>query len=306
MNMQIQLTVSVIIVNYNSGSYALDCIRSLNKQRDVNLEIIVVDNASKDDSLKLFAASLPDNVLLIKSPENLGFGRANNLAASRASGEFLLLLNPDTVINDAYAIKNLRDTLLHNPKIGLLAPAVDEPRKNKQVLPRYCYPASNQLQHTKNLKGLPGKIAWVLGACMLIKRSVYNQINGFDEDYFLYGEDVDICLRLRFAGYEIAYTDDVRIMHISGPSEIGADTLGKWLRKRRGIYLFYVKHYNARDVLHIARKAILKSKCYLLVLRLKTLFSDKSAPVFLDKKHRLQATILVAEETIAALNNIKT
>jgi GT2 family glycosyltransferase len=122
----------------------------------------------------------------------------------------------------------------------------------------------------------------------------------------LYGEDVDICLRLRFAGYEIAYTDDVRIMHISGASEIGADTLGKWLRKRRGIYLFYVKHYNARDVLHIARKAILKSKCYLLVLRLKTLFSDKSAPVFLDKKHRLQATILVAEETIAALNNIKT
>jgi GT2 family glycosyltransferase len=306
MNMQIQPTVSVIIVNYNSGSYALDCIRSLNKQRDVNLEIIVVDNASKDDSLKLFAENLPDNVLLIKSPENLGFGRANNLAASRASAEFLLLLNPDTVIDDAYAIKNLRDTLLNKPNVGLLAPAVDEPRKNKQVLPRYRYPSANQLRYTKKLKGLPGKVAWVLGACMLVKRSVYNEIHGFDEDYFLYGEDVDICLRLRFSGYEIAYADDIRIMHVSGASEIGADTLDKWLRKRRGIYLFYVKQYDARDVLHIARKAILKSKFYLLALRLKALFSDKKPPAFMDKTHRLQATILVAEETIAALNNIKT
>lgn len=305
MNIQIQPDVSVIIVNYNSGSYALDCIRSLSKQRGVSLEIIVVDNASKDDSLKLFATNLPDSVLLIKSPENLGFGRANNLAASRAGGEFLLLLNPDTVIDDAYAIKNLLDTLMRQPKIGLLAPAVDEPRKNKQVLPRYRYPSANQLRYTEKLKQLPGKIAWVLGACMLIKRSVYNEIHGFDEDFFLYGEDVDICLRVRLAGYEIGYNDEVRIMHVSGASEIGADTLDKWLRKRRGIYLFYVKHYDARDVLHIASKAILKSKCYLLALRLKALFSDKNSPAFLDKKHRLQATILVAEGTITTLNNNK-
>lgn len=303
--MQIKPNLSVIIVNYNSATYALDCISSLGKQQDVNLEIIVVDNASKDDSLELFAVNLPDHVLLIKSPENLGFGRANNLAASRASGDFLLLLNPDTKIDDPYAIKKLLSTQLRHPKMGLLAPAVDEPRKNKQVLPRYRYPSANQLRYTENLKGLPGKIAWVLGACMLIKRSVYNEIHGFDEDYFLYGEDVDICLRLRLAGYEIGYTDDVRIMHVSGASEIGADTLDKWLRKRRGIYLFYLKHYGVRDVLHIARKAILKSKCYLLALRLKALFSDKNSPVFLDKKHRLQATILVAKETITILNNNK-
>ena len=293
----------MIIVNYNSGSYALDCIRSLAGQRDVNLEIIVVDNASKDNSLELFAANMPDEVLLIKSHENLGFGRANNLAASRASGDFLLLLNPDTKIDDPYAIKKLLETLQRQPKLGLLAPAVDEPRKNKQVLPRYRYPAANQLSYTQKLKQLPGKIAWVLGACMLIKRSVYNEIHGFDEDFFLYGEDVDICLRLRLVGYEIGYVDDVRIMHISGASEIGADTLDKWLRKRRGIYLFYLKHYDARDVLHIARKAILKSKFYLLALRLRTIFSDKNSPAFLDKMHRLQATISVADETITALTN---
>lgn len=301
--MQIPPNVSVIIVNYNSGSYALDCIRSLAGQRDVNLEIIVVDNASKDNSLELFTANLPDEVLLIKSPENLGFGRANNLAASRASGDFLLLLNPDTKIDDPHAIKKLLETLLRQPKLGLLAPAVDEPRKNKQVLPRYRYPAANQLRYTQRLKQLPGKIAWVLGACMLIKRSVYNEIHGFDEDFFLYGEDVDICLRLRLAGYEIGYADEVRIMHVSGASEIGADTLGKWLRKRRGIYLFYLKHYDARDVLHIARKAILKSKCYLLALRLRAIFSDKNSPAFLDKMHRLQATISVAGETITALES---
>lgn len=298
MNMQIQPNVSVIIVNYNSGSYALDCIRSLSKQREVSLEIIVVDNASKDDSLKLFADNLPDGVLLIKSPENLGFGRANNLAASRAVGEFLLLLNPDTVIDDAYAIKKLQETLLRKPKFGLLAPAVDEPRKNKQVLPRYRYPSANQLRYTEKLKGLPGKIAWVLGACMLIKRSVYNEIHGFDEDYFLYGEDVDICLRLRLAGYEIGYSDDARIMHVSGASEIGADTLDKWLRKRRGIFLFFKKHYDKKDLQNIARKLIFKSKCYLLLMKLKGCFTDKNTYVFQDRKARLTATVTAAREVL--------
>ena len=265
----------------------------------MHLEIIIVDNLSTDDSIQRLEADLPDDVLFIKSPENLGFGRANNLAVSKAHGDFVLLLNPDTRIDDIYAIRKLVDHLSAVNNVGLLAPAVQEPRKNKTVLPRYTYPGSSQLRHTAKLAALPGKIAWVLGACMLIKRQVYNQIGGFDPDYFLYGEDVDICLRLRLAGYEIDYASDITITHISGASEIGAASLDKWLRKRRGIFLFYKKHYDARDQLKIARKLIFRSKWYLLVLSLKAYFSDSTADAYLDRKARLQATIIAAQELIA-------
>ncbi len=290
--------VSVIIVNYNSASYALDCIRSLQRQIGVQLEIIVIDNASQDDSLSILQAQLTDQIKLIQSPTNLGFGRANNLGAAQASGEYLLLLNPDTVIDEAHSIEYLVDALLENSKIGLMAPLVVEPRKNKQVVARRSYPSQRYLKHTKKLKNLPGQIAWVLGACMLIKRDLFSQINGFDADYFLYGEDIDICLRIRLAGYVIGFTDAVKITHVSGASEIGADSYEKWLRKRRGLYLFFIKHYHAEDRRKIAKMFITKAKLYLLLLQVKGLFVDQNKASFIDKKHRLKATITAAKEML--------
>lgn len=295
--------LSVLIVNYNSGVYALECIHSLLKQRRVVIEIIVIDNASQDDSVKLLRETFDRQIILVESKENLGFGRANNLAASKASGEFLLLLNPDTVITEPNVLKVLVDTLKNNPHIGLLGPAIEEPRKAKQVLPRYRYPSSRRLKYTNKFKQLPGKIAWLLGACMLIKRSVFNEIKGFDPDYFLYGEDADICLRLRLAGYEIGYCDKVQISHVAGASEFGADSLGKWLRKKRGVFLFCTKHFDRRDALEIAKTAIIKSRLYLAALFLTSLFSNKNSVTFLDKKHRLQATVIAAKE---ALNQLGT
>lgn len=290
--------VSVIIVNYNSANYALDCIRSLQRQIGVQLEIIVIDNASQDDSLSILQAQLTDQIKLIQSPTNLGFGRANNLGAAQASGEYLLLLNPDTVIDEAHSIEYLVDALLENSKIGLMAPLVVEPRKNKQVVARRSYPSQRYLKHTKKLKNLPGQIAWVLGACMLIKRDLFSQINGFDADYFLYGEDIDICLRIRLAGYAIGFTNAVKITHVSGASEIGADSYEKWLRKRRGLYLFFIKHYHAEDRRKIAKMFITKAKLYLLLLQVKGLFVDQNKASFIDKKHRLKATITAAKEML--------
>lgn len=290
--------VSIIIVNYNSGSYALDCIRSLQRQIGVQLEIIVVDNASQDDSASVLQAQLSDQILLIQSATNLGFGRANNLGVARASGEFLLLLNPDTVLGEAQTIRHLVDALLDNPQFGLMAPLMDEPRKNKLVHPRYTYPSQRYLKQTKKLNDLPGEIAWVLGACMLLKRGLFNEINGFDEDYFLYGEDIDICLRIRLAGHAIGFTDTVKIMHVSGASEIGADSYEKWLRKRRGLYLFFIKHYHAEDTRQLAKSLILKTNVYLVLLKIKGLFINQNNPSFIDKRHRLKATITAANEML--------
>jgi N-acetylglucosaminyl-diphospho-decaprenol L-rhamnosyltransferase len=295
-------SVSVIIVNYNSGSYAKTCIESLLKQQGVQLEIIVVDNASADDSVVVLKNAFAEKISLIESLENLGFGKANNLGAAQANGVFLLLLNPDTEISDSQAIAHLTEFMNEHSQFGLVGPAIDEPRKNKQALPRMTYPQAKNLKFTSKLAQLPGNIAWLLGACMLVRRAVYQGIKGFDEDYFLYGEDADICLRIRQIGLEIGYCKAVKIQHVSGASEIGADSLEKWLRKRRGIFLFYKKHYHAKDVMHIAKSAILKSTIGLNFLKLTNIFSSQMNEKATDKKNRLQATFIVAKETINQLN----
>lgn len=296
-----QKCVSVLIVNYNTGNYAVACIKSLLNQSYIKLEIIVVDNASIDDSIKVLSASFEKKITLIESKENLGFGRANNLAASQAKGDFLLLLNPDAEIQDPLAINKMVDFLTENPKLGMVGPKIFEPRKNKYATPRFTYPQSKKLKFRDQLENLPGKIAWLLGACLLLKREAYQAIAGFDPDYFLYGEDADIGLRLRQHGYEIGYCDTVKIMHVSGASELGADSLDKWLRKKRGVFLFCMKHYDRRDVLKLARHSIIKSKFYLATMRLTELFRCKKNVAFIDKKHRLQATIIAAKEVINQL-----
>lgn len=302
MNQDIK-SLSVIIVNYNSGVYAIECIRSLQHQKNINLEIIVIDNASRDSSVEQLHQEFGDEIVLIESKENLGFGRANNLAAGKATGEYLMLLNPDTVIPQPLGLFNLIQFLDAHPEMGMVGPVVEEPRKGKNVLPRLSYPSSRNLKYTDTFRDLPGKIAWILGACMLIKRSLYNEIAGFDPDYFLYGEDADICLRIRQYGYQIGYCEVVKIDHVSGASEIGADSLDKWLRKRRGLYLFCKKHLDARDALSLARREIFKSSMYLFFNWLASLLGKKDSEVLKDKKNRQKATIIAAKELIQQLKN---
>jgi len=295
--------LSVIIVNYNTGPYVVQCVRSLQKQKNIKLEIIVVDNASQDNSAELLSHEFGDAIKLILANENLGFGRANNLGVSKANGEYLLILNPDTVIPEPLALSNLIYFLDGHPQIGILGPAIEEPRKSRHILPRVRYPFSQKLKFTTAFKALPGSIAWILGACMLLRRNLYNEISGFDPDYFLYGEDADICLRARQHGYEIGYCKNVLIHHVSGASEIGSDSLDKWLRKKRGVFLFLTKHFDRRDVLRVAKSEILKSKLYLLGARLKAMLWGRSQVESVDKLNRYRATIMVAE---AVINDIST
>jgi N-acetylglucosaminyl-diphospho-decaprenol L-rhamnosyltransferase len=300
--MQIPPLVSVIVVNYNSGSYAKTCIESLLKQANVRLEIIVVDNASVDDSVNVLKNAFGEKIILTESMENLGFGNANNLAATVATGEFLLLLNPDTEISDIQAISRLINFMNAQPQYGLVGPKIFEPRKNKFVSPHLTYPASKRLKFTPELAQLPGEIAWLLGACMLVRRAVYTQIKGFDKDYFLYGEDADICLRIRQLGLTIGYCEAVTIQHASGASEIGADSLDKWLRKKRGIMLFYKKNYHKNDVMRIAKSAVIQSRIGLSWLKITHLFSRQQTDKTADKRHRLEATLIVAKEVINQSN----
>lgn len=294
-------TLSVIIVNYNTGKYAVECIHSVLRQKHIQVEVVVVDNASQDDSVDLLTGEFGSKVCITTSKENLGFGRANNLAASKATGEFLLLLNPDAVILSPFALSNLVKFLSVHPEMGMVGPAIKESLKDRNILPRYTYPSTKHIKYTNTFKNLPGKIAWILGACMLVRRDLYNQICGFDPDYFLYGEDADICLRIRKQGYEIGYCEEVSIEHVSGASEIGASSFDKWLRKKRGVFLFITKHFDRRDAVSFLKTTAIKARCYLTMLKIKGLLLGKSSLAYMDRVNRLRATTIAAEEALEKL-----
>lgn len=292
-------SVSTVIVNYNTGAYAAECIDSLLAQQDIEQQIIVVDNASRAGDLDPLRRH-SDRIELIEHGENLGFGRANNLGAERATGDYLLLLNPDTVFEKPRAIAQLIDFLEQpadgSARYGMVGPAILEPRRNKVVKARRRYPLQDQLRHTTKLDRLPGDIAWLLGACLLTRTSLYRQIGGFDPDFFLYGEDVDICLRVRLAGLPLGYAGDVAVEHVAGASEIGAPTFEKWLRKKRGVYLFCRKHYAPEDLAAIVRRMVRVLKTRLFFLAVAERLRLGKTTELAQRRDRLTATLMAVRE----------
>jgi len=245
--MQAPPFVSAMIVNYRCYAHTLLCIKSLLKQQGIKLEIIVVDNCSGDSSVEAIRRAYP-KVKLIENPNNDGFAKANNIAAAHAQGDYLLVVNPDIQLFRLESLKSMVDYLILHPKVGVLGPDVIEPRKNRRVLPKKKYPLQGALKATIGLNDLPGNYAWVLGACMLFPAMAYRKIQGFSEAYFLYGEDTDICLRLRQADYVVDWLESVKVEHWSGASEVGVPTYETRLRKKRGYYQFIKINYAAADV----------------------------------------------------------
>lgn len=262
-------SVTAIIVNYKSATHALRCIATLLSQQDVALEILVVDNASGDGSVETIGNAYPEQVALIASAENLGFGKANNLAARQAQGEYLLIINPDIELLATDVVAGLVQYLQQTPQAGVVGPDVLESRRGKRVLPRPAYPLQNRLRHTPGLDGLPGKHAWILGACMLFRKNLYDRIGGFDEHFFLYGEDIDICLRIRQAGYEVAWQPAFKAEHWAGASESGERVYDVRSRKRRGYYQFCLKHYASQDIQRLLKAVRRKAQYNLLALRVR-------------------------------------
>lgn len=286
------MQVSVLIVNYNTPELAANAIKSVLKQQNCQFEIIVVDNASSDHSVDYLASQFPQNIKLIASKENLGFGRANNLAFEAAKGEFIYLLNPDAELESEYGLANLLEFAKRNKQFGLMGTAIYEPKKNRWVKPRPLYPAQQHLKYTQTLDKLPGQWAWVLGASMLIPHKIYQQLHGFDSDFFLYGEETDFCLRIRKAGYAIGFCDSVKVKHVSGASEEKAVPRDTWIRKQQGFYLFCSKHYDPRDVMSIAQRQVRRLMFRRIILSLKRLFLKKKTDA---KIQRLIASQEVAQ-----------
>jgi len=245
-------TLSVIVVSFNTREMTLACLRSLYAEtRDTDFETIVVDNDSKDGSADAIAAEFPQ-VRLVRSRENLKFALANNRAIEHARGEFVLLLNPDTVVLDR-AVDRLMEFARRRPDAGIWGgrTVFADGRLNPSscfarltLWSTFCrflgliavFPGSrvfNPEMYGSWPRDREARVDIVSGCFLLIRRDFWNELAGFDRKYFMYGEEADLCARARARGARPAITPEATIVHHAGASQSSVpDRLIKLFRGR--------------------------------------------------------------------------
>ncbi len=251
--------LSVVIVNYNGMKFLDDCLSSLHANLSGTFEVIVVDNNSGDESV----AWLKENhswVKLIRSVRNLGFTGGNNLGARFARGEYLLLLNTDTVVQTS--LEPMLDLMRRNPSIGALGCTLQYGNGRLQESAGYAHTLSRLICSWLPLKQVfprarifrrtvfatsalydqpLASVAWVSGACLLTPLALWRRLGGFDESYFMYVEDVDYCRRVTDTGHTVAYSSCARVTHLEGAGRA-------WLGRRAVLhstdsYLTFARKY---------------------------------------------------------------
>ncbi len=266
--------VSVIIVSYNTADLLEACLESVLASKQVLCEVFVVDNASKDGSAEVVRERFPA-VRLIANEDNRGFGAANNQALRECAGRYVIFLNPDTTV-EPESFYRMVGFMESHPAVGLAGPRVLNPDGSRQDSISLRYPGHRY--GAADLGPLPGEIACVLGACQIASRKLLLELGGFDEDFFLYGEDQDLCLRIRKRGHVIGLIDDAVIMHHGGQSE--RQTLPEEVvrKKIRAEYLFYRKHYKPESIRKIRRAQHVQALWRIFSIRLQYALSpDKNS-----------------------------
>jgi GT2 family glycosyltransferase len=252
--------VSAIVVNYNVRALLLDTLRSLYANTTVPLEAIVVDNNSQDGSADAVAEEFPQ-ATLIRSAENLGFGKANNLGFQHASGRFVLLLNPDVVL-DPGCVDKLADFLFVHPETGAVGPRLRRPDGKLDLAARRGFPTPraafyrmtglsklfprsahfNRYNLGHESEDTVHEIDAGTGACLLIRRAAIDRVGLFDPDFFMYGEDLDLCFRLHSGGWKIYYLPAAQALHVKGQATQQA-TERMLYAFHSAMWTFHYKHY---------------------------------------------------------------
>ncbi|HEY8586215.1 MAG TPA: glycosyltransferase family 2 protein [Rhodanobacter sp.] len=247
------LAISVVVVSADSGPALRDCVRSV-LAATLPLELILIDNASHDGVPEAVerAHAHDTRMRVIYNYSNLGFGPAVNLAAKQAVGRALLVLNPDCVLREG-DLPRLLDLLAHRPKAGLIGAVVCDAdgradpasRRRDPLLRRSLNSVFNRRGEKVNVDGdIPREVIEVeavSGAVMLMPRALFQRMGGFDEDYFLHCEDLDLCRRVRDIGYQVLLAGHVRVLHGRGSSSRHRPVFVS-RHKHRGMWRWFRKH----------------------------------------------------------------
>jgi GT2 family glycosyltransferase len=248
--------VTVVIVNWNSKDFVRQCLTSVYLHcRKVSLEIIVVDGASFDGCGEMLASEFP-SVIFVQSDTNVGFARANNLGVRRATGRNLLFLNPDTKLSGD-SVQILKERLESLPQAGAVGCKLLNGDGSLQTTCVQAFPTIlNQVANSEYLRTrFPNWSIWriaplfanpprtsvvevVSGACVMVRRPVFESIGGFTEKYFMYGEDVDLCFKIKQSGHHVYYVPETSLIHFGGGSSSQAKTNFSNVMTRASVYLF--------------------------------------------------------------------
>ena len=245
------MKLSVVILNYNVRYFLELCLQSVEAALEgIPSEIIVIDNNSDDASCEMVVSKFP-SVTLIKNAVNVGFSKANNQAVEVAKGEYVCILNPDTVVSEDTFLK-VMDFVDSKSNLGivgcrLIDGAGDFLHESKRNIPLVSIAIKKILGNSNHYYANHvseygvGKVDVLVGAFMLIKQDVYKLLGGFDEDYFMYGEDIDLSYKSLKSGYDNYYYGDVSVIHYKGESTRKDEV---YLRRFYGaMQIFYNKHF---------------------------------------------------------------
>jgi len=259
------MELSIVIVSWNVEKLLAKCLASILKhQKNLELEIIVVDNASTDNTLKILRENFP-GVAVIANSENLGFAAANNQGILKAKADFILILNPDTEIING-ALQKIIDLMKQNDQIGIAGAKHLNPdwtiqpsvrrfpgfwpiffilTKIAKIFPNLS-PVYNYLAKDFNYQ-ISQPADQVAGSCLMIRRKTIDEIGMFDENFFIWFEEVDLCKRAKAAGWQVWYTAEAEIIHHGGQSFKQQLTFKKQLQFFKSAWYYFKKHGFRKD-----------------------------------------------------------
>lgn len=219
--------LSVVILNYNSGDFLSRCLSFLDKnEKEVKLDIWVVDNVSSDDSIEKAKKVYPQAHYILNK-ENLGFSRGNNIALAQVKSEYVLILNPDTEVLPG-TLKYMVDYMESHPEVGASSCRVELADGSLDLASHRGFPTpwaaflyyilkDDRLYHLSGQDlSKDHEVDGITGAFFFTRKTVLDKVGLFDEDYFMYAEDLDLCYRIKKAGYKIMYLPEVKIVHYKG------------------------------------------------------------------------------------------
>ena len=262
-----ELALSVLIVNWNGARLTLECVESIRRftPRKLAYEVLVADNGSDDTDVEQLSALESDGTRLLKLRANLGFARANNQLLRVARGRYLMLMNNDTWVRDGALAELVSYMDLHGD-VGIGGPRLVNPDNSTQssydlfpltpwrlawerVADRF---APNRIStRARRIRGwavepdAPLDVDWLLGAAMIVRRRMTEQVGLLDEDYPMYAEDLDWCYRARKAGWRVVYLPFATVVHIGGASSVARPEVAERLGRERDTSLvrFYRQHF---------------------------------------------------------------
>jgi GT2 family glycosyltransferase len=277
--------VAAVLVNYNAGEELRTALQSLASELSGRAwEAVVVDNASSDGSA-VIADEFAPHARLIRNPSNVGFSRAVNQGIAASTAPLILVMNPDCRLESG-ALNVLQRELQHHDRCAVVGPRILDPDGSVQgsargdpdmltglfgratllqkMFPRAAVARRNVVSEEAIASGLRSvAVDWLSGACMLVRRDPLAEVGGFDERYFLYWEDADLCRRLRGRGYHVRYVPGATAVHRVGHSSRSAQAAA--IRAfHASAYLYYVTHVSPRrlDGKRLIARVLLAARCW--------------------------------------------